>query len=162
MIRRPGRADLPAALAGAALLAWTVMAVGPWAMVAALGVLAVAVTTFRWPGTAAAAVAVLAQVMRGPSVVDVLVAGLLVAAYLVLLDGLARVAGLIPLAVGGTLTTSVVLAVQVLWAVRPSVWWVLAAGAAAPLALLLASSDNRSRQSARSCSAAGGQGADHS
>lgn len=139
MIRRPGSADLPAALAGAAMLAWSAVAVGAWVVVAALGVLAAAVTTVRWPGTAAAAVAVLAQLARGPSVVDGLVVGLLVAAYLVLLDGVPRVDGLMPLAVGAVLTTFVVLAV-VLWAVRPSVWWVLAASGAAPLALLLVSS----------------------
>ncbi len=139
MIRRPGRGDLPAALAGAAMLAWSAVAVGPWVVVAALGVLAAAVTAFRWPGTVAAAAAVVAQLTRGPSVVDGLVAGLLVATYLVLLDGIPRVEGLIQLAVGAALTTFIVLAV-VLWAVRPSVWWVLAASVAAPLALLLASS----------------------
>ena len=111
-----------------------------WVVLSALGVLAAAVTTFRWPGTAAAVLAVLAQVAHGPSVVEGLVAGLLVATHLVLLDGLPRAAGLLPLAIGAALTTSVVLAV-VLWAVRPSVSWVLAASVAAPLALLLASSD---------------------
>ncbi|MGH3781160.1 MAG: hypothetical protein ACRDRO_11180 [Pseudonocardiaceae bacterium] len=139
MIRRSGSADLPAALAGAAMLAWSAIAVGAWVVVAALGVLAAAVTTFRWPGTVAAAIAVLAQLAHGPSVLDGLVVGLLVAAYLVLLDGIPRVDGLMPLAVGAALTTSVVLAV-LLWAVRPSVWWVLAASVAAPLTLLLASS----------------------
>jgi hypothetical protein len=139
MIRLPGSADLPAVLAGAAMLAWSAVAVGAWVVVGALGVLATAVTTARWPGTAAAAVAVLAQVTHGPSAVGGLVAGLLVAAYLVVLDGTPRVAGLILLTVGAALTTCVVLA-AVLWAMRPSVWWVLAASAATPLALLLASS----------------------
>ena len=139
MIRRPGSGDLLAVLAGAAMLAWSAVTVGVWVVVAALGVLAAAVTTVRWPGTAAAALAILAQLARGPSVVDGLVVGLLVAAYLVLLDGVPGVDGLTPLAVGAVLTVVVVLAV-VLWTVQPSVWWVLAASVAAPLALLFASS----------------------
>lgn len=78
MIRRPGRPDLLAALAGAAMLTWSAVAVGAWVVLAALGVLAAAFTTFRWPGTAAAASTALAQVAHGPSVVEGLVAGLLV------------------------------------------------------------------------------------
>ena len=104
------------------MLTWSAVAVGTWVVLGALGVLATAVTTFRWPGTAAAAGAVLAQVAHRPSVMQGLVAGLLVATYLVLLDGLPRAAGLLPLAIGAALTTPVVVAV-VLWAVRPSVWW---------------------------------------
>lgn len=152
MIRRPSGADLPAALAGAVMLAWPAVAGSTWVVVGALGVLAAAVTTFRWPGTAAAAIVVLAQVARGPSVVDGLVVGLLVAAYLVLLDGVPPVHSLLPLAVGAALTTCVVLT-AVLWAVQPSVWWVVAASVAAPLALLLASSGppwSRSRPRASS------------
>lgn len=72
-------------------------------------------------------------------------AGLLVAAYLVLLDGVPRWAGLALLAVGALLAALLVEAVTIL-PVRPSVWLVLAAAVAAPAALWAATAAGHERR----------------
>jgi hypothetical protein len=136
MIRRPTRADLPGLAAGTVMIGWTTIPLGQIALtvVGLLAVVAAAASGVRWPATVAAVVAVATEAIddRG-----LLVAGLLIAAYLVLVDGPTRWAGLVPLAAAALLASAVV-AAALMVPVQPSVWWVLAAAAAAPLALALA------------------------
>lgn len=135
--RRMPKGGMPAVLAGAAMVAVTVATVDPWLALAAVGVLGAALTAWRWPGTAAAVATVLGQAVHGPSVPVAVVAGLLVTGYLVLLAGPPPATAVAPMVLGAALATLVSTGAALL-AVRPSVWWVLAASAAAPLALLLA------------------------
>lgn len=138
MIWRPAAVDPTAALAGGAMLAWSALSISPWLLFAGLGVLVAAVTTARWPGTAAAVVLVLAAAVTGPSVLSALVTGSLVAVYLVRLEGRPRLSGLAQLATGVAPSVLVTLGAVSLPA-RP-LWWVLGAAVAVPLALWLASS----------------------
>jgi hypothetical protein len=131
-------APLPA-LVGAVMVGWTAATAGPWLVLAGVGVLAAALTAWRWPGTAATVATVLGQAAHGPTIPVALLAGLLATGYLVLLAGPPPVTALASLALGAALASAVGVG-AVLLAARPSVWWVLAASAAAPVALLLARS----------------------
>ncbi|HEX7657943.1 MAG TPA: hypothetical protein VF444_00580 [Pseudonocardiaceae bacterium] len=148
-LRRPVRADLPALVAGLAMLAWSGVVTGPWTLVAALGVAVAAVTPWRWPATAAAALIALATLANGgPGVLTALVTGLLVAAYLVLLDGPPRGLGAVAVASGAGLATLVAAGAVLLLTPHPTLGWLLVAAVAVPLALLLASSGRPRRKGA--------------
>lgn len=136
MIRRPTITDVPALGAGTAMLVWPAIFVDPWVLLGGLGVLVAAVTTARWPGTVAALVALLAVAAGSPAAVSALVTGLLIAAYLVVLDGPPSPRGLAPVGVGVALAVLVTVG-AVAVGMRASVWWVLAAALAIPILLSL-------------------------
>lgn len=145
LVRRPGRTDVPAVVAAAAMLTWAGLVIGPWTLIAALGMLAAAITPWQWPGTAAGLLIALAPLAEGPTAAHALVSGLLVAGYLVLLDGPPRGAGATAMAAGVGLATLVAVG-AIAVAERPGLGWMLAAALAAPLALLLASSGHPRRK----------------
>jgi hypothetical protein len=136
MMHHPTLRDLAAVLAGAAMVAAASPGVpGAVVAVAALAVLTRSVITAAWPGTLAAAGSVL---MAAIGHANPVVTGSLVLAYLLLADRAAvRLRASVPLLGGALLAMLVVAAVGAL-SVPASVWLVLAACAALPAAIALA------------------------
>src|SRR5690606_15556645 len=100
-LRRPGRHDVPALVAGIALLGCAASALGAWGTAACvLGVLAAAASPARWPATVAASAVVAAVAYDVAEWWRLLAVGLLTAAYLVLLSGVPALDGLAALAAG--------------------------------------------------------------
>lgn len=142
MLQRPGLHDVPASAVGTALVVSAAAPIGPWLpvvlAVGLLGVLARAVTRWHAPATAVALLAVIVAALAGYGLVLCLVTGLLAAAYLVLAAGRPRLPGSMWLAFGAVPAVAVTLAALAA-PVGASVWWLIAAACAAPLALGLAS-----------------------